>query len=297
MSGNNQQKVLRSNKRNNNNKNKRVRRFNKNRRYYRPRNVRNSTGAQRGGPNNFSSRVRGSEIIYTQGSVITGSVQAIIPCNPRNNPSAVRLYNVARGFQQWKPHYFSVEWVPTCPTTSTGVVQLGTVWSTSVAESAIASALQVSNGGMTGAVYTRLRSNVQLKGRLPQQWFYFNDLSEDSNPFFLAFKCTLANSGYLLLHYDFEFTNPTTQMQSITYNLSAVGDPFLNPDATEIIVRQALTVVDAGFDKTFDPFTRFIKDTVNEVPILRNGVNTLLKKVGLDYTTTNSSNFFRVSYP
>lgn len=230
--------------------------------------------------------------------MITGSVQAIIPSNPRNNPNAVRLYNVARGFQQWRPHYLSYEWVPTCPTTSTGLVQMGTVWSTSVNDSAISSALQVSNGGISGAVYSRMRTNIHLKGTLPQNWFYFNDLGEDSNPYFFAFKNSLASSGYILLHYDFEFTNPTTQMQTITYHLSAVGDPFLNPDATEVIIRQALTLTDAGVDKTFDPFTRFIKDTLPDATVvLRNGVNTLIKKVGLDYSTTNSSNFFRVSYP
>lgn len=248
--------------------------------------------------NNFTTRVRGSEIIFTQGTVVTGSVQAIIPANPRNNPSAVRLYNVARGFQQWKPHYMSYEWVPTCPTTSTGLVQMGTVWSTSVAESSVASALQVSNGGVSGAVYTRLRTNLQLNGRLPQMWFYFNDLDEDSNPFFFAFKCSLASSGYLLLHYDFEFTNPTTQMQSISYNLSAVGDPFANPDATEVVMRQAITLTDSGVDKTFDPFTRFVKDTLADATsVLRNGVNMLIKKQGVDYSSLNSSNFFRVSYP
>lgn len=265
--------------------------------YRQPRVPTNSSGYKKPS-NQTSTRIRGSEIIHTVGVSFGGTPSAIFPVNPRSNPSCVRLYNASRGFQQWRPHFISFEWIPTCPTTSTGYVQLGTVWSSTVPASAVRSALQVSNGGATGAVYSRVRSYVQLRDRLPQNWFFFNDLNEDSNPFYMVLDLNLGSSGYLVLHYDIEFNNPTTQLQTVTSNPAAVGDPFDNEDGTEILLRSALTLTDAGQDKSFDPFTRFIKDTLPDATkVLRNGYNILVKKLATDYSQTPYAKFFRVVLP
>lgn len=169
-----------------------------------------------------TSVIKGSEIIYTVGAV-SGDIQSIIPVNPRSMNRCIRLYNTARTFQQWRPLNLEVEWCPTCPTTATGVVQIGTLWSSSVPSADVPSTLQVSNGGAIGAVYTRFRSRIQLNGRLSQNWYYFNDLSEDSNPFCIAFKVNLANSGYFILHYTYQFNNPTTQFQNSSSQPEGVG--------------------------------------------------------------------------
>lgn len=243
-----------------------------------------------------SSIIRGSEIIYTVGGLVTGDLQSILPVNPRALNRCIRLYNTARTFQQWRPLNLELEWCPTCPTTSTGVVQIGTLWSSSVPSADVPSTLQVSNGGSIGAVYTRFRSRVQLAGRLSQNWYYFNDLSEDSNPFSLAIKVNLANSGYFILHYAYEFNNPTTQFQTSFSEPEKVGDPFLHSDGTTVFLRQTLKLLDNVTEIDFSPYTKFIKDTMDGVPLLRNGVN-VLKKInnpGTLYDAVNQSAFFRL---
>lgn len=242
-----------------------------------------------------TSVIKGSEIIYTVGAV-SGDIQSIIPVNPRSMNRCIRLYNTARTFQQWRPLNLEVEWCPTCPTTATGVVQIGTLWSSSVPSADVPSTLQVSNGGAIGAVYTRFRSRIQLNGRLSQNWYYFNDLSEDSNPFCIAFKVNLANSGYFILHYTYQFNNPTTQFQNSSSQPEGVGDPFLNPDGTTVFLRQTLKLLDNTTEIDFSPFTKFIKDTQGGEALLRNGVN-VLKKIanpGSLYDAVNQSTFFRL---
>lgn len=270
-----------------------------------PRNrpISNSSGQTTQG--SFQTRIKGSEIVYTTGTVEANKITAIIPSNPRYMPTALRLYNTARTFQQWKPISMSYEWVPTCPTTSTGNAVMGTLWSGGFPHESgmtgIISVLQASNGGVVSAVYTRSHCRPQLTGRMSQNWYYFNNLEEDSNPFNFVFVNNLNNSGYVICHYDIAFNNPTTQMETVTADYSFTGSPFDAADGTAGMLEQSIEVKDYTASGSVSTIlaagVRFVVDTAADgiTKILRVYGNQLIA-AAIGYSFVRWAKFFRVPF-
>lgn len=243
------------------------------------------------------TRFSGREIVCSITTLPNpNTVTKIINANPRYNPDAVRLYNVARTFQQWKPNKLSLQWVPTVPTTQGGTVTLGTVWSTETIGSSVMSTLNVSNGGVTGAIYTGLTCKPNLNGRMSQMWYYFNDLAEDSNPFNFAAMVDVANSGYLVLHYDYTFSNPCSRLTDIV-SVDGTNNIKEATDGTFAILKQQIQMARNAVAAALPPFTTGLVDSQ-----VISGVGTKVLKVlgetwefmdGINYSAVNSKTLFR----
>lgn len=241
--------------------------------------------------------IRGSELVYTMGSLPNPNLlTTIIPSNPRYNQTAVRLYNAARSYQQWRPISVSLEWVPTCPTTSTGMVTIGTNWNTPTPAANSQAILMASNGGIAGAVYTKLISRPQLNGRMSQQWYYFNDMAEDSNPFSFAVINNLASSGFFRVHYHYQFCNPTTQLFSYT---TSIGNQNITnkADSTFITLLNDVTLQTGGVDRVVSALSNLVTDKIYKngvlTPIVRFLSDIYEFKDGIDYTSIPAYTLFR----
>lgn len=262
---------------------------------YRPRRVQNNVPFEF---NNASIvRFKGSELVYTMGALPTvNDITSIITSNPRYNTAAIRLYNMARGYQQWRPIALSLEWVPTCPTTSTGMVTMGTNWNTTVPAASAQSSLIASNGGVAGAVYSKLFSKPDLRGRMSQRWYYFNSMDEDSNPFSFAVINNLASSGFFRLHYDYQFSNPTTQLYNYTVT---IGSQAINTksDSTIVTLLQDVVMQTGGVDRTLSAYSNLLCDKIYKGEVLTNIIrfagDVYEFKDGVSYNAITGRSLFR----
>lgn len=214
----------------------------------------------------YSTHIRGSEIVHQMTTVPLGTsfFTTIIPCNPRYSPSAIRLYNIARSYQTYRPVQLSLEWHPTVNVTTSGASVMGTQWQTQYDGDTVISSLSVSNGGIQSAVYTPSISRPQLTGRLTQNWYYMHDLTEDCNPFNFVVVNTVAASGYYVLKYHYIFNNPTTQFFSISKTSDASKDLTTLPDGTMCVLKAPYTAKNnsTATDTVLETGTLLTIDTV-----------------------------------
>lgn len=174
---------------------------------------------RRGGQNR--TIISGSEIVnsvpfYLDTADGEQAVFSLIPANPAYW-SGTNIAQQAANYGAYRPLRWSYTYIPQVSVNHNGIVQVGTLWDTTVTASALSQTLQTSPGGCMSQVWSRFGKKVPLSG-LQQKLYNMNgELHQATNPFFLvafnrgATKLGDINDyvipGTLVIHYTYAFYN------------------------------------------------------------------------------------------
>jgi hypothetical protein len=171
--------------------------------------------------NGTSATVSGRDLIYTIPDTLTAPIQTtqvitIIPANPAYW-IGTRIGALAQGYQNYRPLYFEVTYVPQCAVTQQGNVLAGTIWNQAPNNQGLQQTLRTSNGGQLSQCYNKFTSIVRPKSNLQYNLYRMaGQFDQESNPFIyiaLAIGCTNANGqkivpGYFYVTWKYELKNP-----------------------------------------------------------------------------------------
>lgn len=182
-----------------------------------------------GRPRNFSVSTR-----YTRTSMVVSGRDLVykIPSNLETAQTSIalitanplywvgtRIANIARGYQNFRPLKFRIEYIPQVAVTQEGNVIYGTLWDQPPPFAELQQTLRTSNGGnVTQAA--RLSSSVVRLGSNLQQNLYstFGALTPSSNPFnVLALTNIDKVPGWFYISYTYLFKNPVANSSAV-YN-------------------------------------------------------------------------------
>lgn len=165
--------------------------------------------------------VNGCDLVYQIPDSLSTEFQnsqviSIIPCNPAYW-SGTRVAAVAAGYQNFRPTYFEVIYVPQCAVTQQGNVIGGTLWNQAPSTENLQQTLKTSNGGMLTQCYSKQNAIVKLGNNLQYNLFRMGGaIDQESNPFiYIALGIATTDSdnnrivpGYFYVRYTFLFKNP-----------------------------------------------------------------------------------------
>jgi len=165
--------------------------------------------------------VRGCDLVYQIPDSLSTEFQnsqviSIIPCNPAYW-SGTRVAAVASGYQNYRPLYFEVIYVPQCAVTQQGNVIGGTLWNQAPSTENLQQTLKTSNGGMLTQCYSKQNAIVKLGNNLQYNLFRMaGAIDQESNPFiYIALGVATVDTnnerivpGYFYVRYAFQFKNP-----------------------------------------------------------------------------------------
>lgn len=168
-----------------------------------------------------SAIVNGCDLVYQIPDSLSTEFQnsqviSIIPCNPAYW-SGTRVAAVAAGYQNFRPMYFEVIYVPQCAVTQQGNVIGGTLWNQAPSTENLQQTLKTSNGGMLTQCYSKQNAIVKLGNNLQYNLFRMGGaIDQESNPFiYIALGIATTDSennrivpGYFYVRYTFQFKNP-----------------------------------------------------------------------------------------
>lgn len=171
--------------------------------------------------NGTSATVSGRDLIYTIPDTLTAPIQTtqvitIIPANPAYW-IGTRIGALAQGYQNYRPLYFEVTYVPQCAVTQQGNVLAGTIWNQAPNNQGLQQTLRTSNGGQLSQCYNKFTSIVRPKSNLQYNLYRMaGQFDQESNPFIfiaLAIGCTNSNGqkivpGYFYVTWKYELKNP-----------------------------------------------------------------------------------------
>lgn len=171
--------------------------------------------------NGTSATVSGRDLIYTIPDTLTAPIQTtqvitIIPANPAYW-IGTRIGALAQGYQNYRPLYFEVTYVPQCAVTQQGNVLAGTIWNQAPNNQGLQQTLRTSNGGQLSQCYNKFTSIVRPKSNLQYNLYRMaGQFDQESNPFIfiaLAIGCTNGNGqkivpGYFYVTWKYELKNP-----------------------------------------------------------------------------------------
>lgn len=171
--------------------------------------------------NGTSATVSGRDLIYTIPDTLTAPIQTtqvitIIPANPAYW-IGTRIGALAQGYQNYRPLYFEVTYVPQCAVTQQGNVLAGTIWNQAPNNQGLQQTLRTSNGGQLSQCYNKFTSIVRPKSNLQYNLYRMaGQFDQESNPFIfiaLAIGCTDSNGskivpGYFYVTWKYELKNP-----------------------------------------------------------------------------------------
>lgn len=176
---------------------------------------RQKVNTRRGATNN--TIISGSEIVNSvpfkleeDGSVVF----SLIPANPCYW-TGTNISQQASQYTAYRPIRFGYTYIPQVSVNHDGIVQVGTLWCTSVSSTALSQTLQTSPGGCMSQVWSRFSKNVPLSG-LQQSKFNTNgELAQSTNPFMLV----AYNRGATQLDDSGQYILPGTLIIHYTYKL------------------------------------------------------------------------------
>jgi len=171
--------------------------------------------------NGTSATVSGRDLIYTIPDTLTAPIQTtqvitIIPANPAYW-IGTRIGALAQGYQNYRPLYFEVTYVPQCAVTQQGNVLAGTIWNQAPNNQGLQQTLRTSNGGQLSQCYNKFTSIVRPKSNLQYNLYRMaGQFDQEANPFIyiaLAIGCTNGNGqkivpGYFYVTWKYELKNP-----------------------------------------------------------------------------------------
>lgn len=170
-----------------------------------------------------STTISGTGMIYQAATgTLTGDVDvlAIIPANPCYW-TGTKVAGTAALYQNYRPLKFKITYHPSCPTTTTGTIVMGTFRSDPPQSSVYYQSLQASNGGKITQPYTQCSTQISLKACLDKNLYStYGSLDANTNPFtFIAAASgvddiykTTKSVGYFTITYKYELKNPLTSI-------------------------------------------------------------------------------------
>lgn len=165
--------------------------------------------------------VAGRDLIYQIPNSLIAPIQTtnIITCIPANPVywTGTRISALAQGYQNYRPQYMKITYVPQCAVTQQGNVIAGTLWNEAPESNNLQQSLRTSNGGMLTQCYKPASSIIKMKTNLQYNLFRIaGQFDQESNPFIyiaMAVGTTNANDqqvipGYFYVTWKYILKNP-----------------------------------------------------------------------------------------